>query len=227
MNPLDFVLGLLGLALTVMIFSYLLGDNFLFRVALYLLVGVSSGYAAAVLISKVILPLLVQPLRQTSGVGFFLSLVPLVLSLLLVLIIFPRTVKAGTLPLAFLVGVTAAITIAGVSRGTLAPQLLSTVNRFSPDLLTHAGQPAWAQIVAAVFILLGVIAVLFYFHHHTKDKGGEGTRSGLVEGLSKVGQIFVGITFGMLFVGFYVTALTALIGQLSWLKDFLLSLIRS
>jgi len=183
-------------------------------------VGVSSGYAAAVLITKVILPLLVQPLRQTNGIGFFLSLVPLIMSLLLVLMIFPRTVKAGTLPLAFLVGITAALTIAGVSRGTLAPQLLSVVNRFSPDLLTHAGQPAWAQIIAAFFILLGVIAVLFYFHHHTKEKSGEGTRSNLVEGLSKIGQIFIGITFGMLFVGFYVTALAALIGQISWLKDF-------
>jgi hypothetical protein len=39
MNPMDVVLGVIGIALSVMIFSYLLGDNFFFRVALYVLVG--------------------------------------------------------------------------------------------------------------------------------------------------------------------------------------------
>jgi len=77
----------------------------------------------------------------------------------------------------------------------------------------------------AVFILLGVVAVLFTFHHRTHLKGDTEARSGLVEGLSSVGQVFIGITFGMLFVGFYTTALTALIAQLGTLKDFILSLI--
>jgi len=113
----------------------------------------------------------------------------------------------------------------GGSVGTLTPQLLSVVNRFSPSLLQTGGEPAWGQILEAVFILLGVIAVLFTFHHHTGKRGNTAVRSRLVEGISSVGQVFIGITFGMLFVGFYTTALTALIGQLSTLKDFILSLL--
>jgi hypothetical protein len=139
--------------------------------------------------------------------------------------LFPRTVGAGKLPIAFLVGVMAALTIAGLSRGTLAPQLLSIINRFSPSLVQTGGQPAWGQILEAVFILFGVVAVLFTFHHHTHLKGDTEARSKLVEGISAVGQVFIGITFGMLFVGFYTTALTALIGQLGTLKDFLLRLL--
>jgi len=225
MSALDVVLGLIGFALTLMVFSYLFGDNFFFRAALYLLVGVSSGYIAAVLISKVILPLLIAPVQANNGQFSFLTVLPLLLCLLLILMIFPRTVSAGKLPLAFLVGVMAALTIAGVSRGTLAPQLLSIINRFSPSLVQTSGQPAWGQILEAVFILLGVVAVLFTFHHRTHLKGDTEVRSGLVEGLSSVGQVFIGITFGMLFVGFYTTALTALIAQLGTLKDFILSLI--
>jgi len=225
MNALDVILGLIGFALTLMVFSYLLGDNFFFRAALYLLVGVSSGYIAAVLISKVILPLLIAPIQAAGGQIDLLMFVPLLLCLLLVLMLFPRTGTVGRLPLAFLVGVMAALTIAGVSRGTVAPQLLSIVNRFSPSLIQTGGQPAWGQILEAVFILLGVIAVLFTFHHRTQLKGDIEARSGLVESLSHVGQVFIGITFGMLFVGFYTTALTALIAQLSTLKDFILSLL--
>ena len=225
MSALDVVLGLIGFALTLMVFSYLFGDNFFFRAALYLLVGVSSGYIAAVLISKVILPLLIAPVQANNGQFSFLTVLPLLLCLLLILMIFPRTVSAGKLPLAFLVGVMAALTIAGVSRGTLAPQLLSIINRFSPSLVQTSGQPAWGQILEAVFILFGVVAVLFTFHHHTHLKGDTEARSGLVEGLSSIGQVFIGITFGMLFVGFYTTALTALIAQLGTLKDFILSLI--
>ena len=225
MNALDVIIGLIGFALTLMVFSYLLGDNFFFRAALYLLVGVSSGYIAAVLITKVILPLLIAPIQANNGQFSLLMVVPLLLCLLLVLMLFPRTVSAGKLPLAFLVGVMAAMTIAGVSRGTLAPQLLSIVNRFSPSLVQISGQPAWGQILEAVFILLGVVAVLFTFHHRTHRKDDAEARSGLVEGLSSIGQVIIGITFGMLFVGFYTTALTALIGQLGTLKDFILSLI--
>ena len=225
MNPMDVVLGVIGIALSVMIFSYLLGDNFFFRVALYVLVGVSSGYAAAVLVTKVILPRLIEPLKQSGTDAFWLGLVPLVLCMLLTLILIPRLVKAGTLPLAFLAGAGAAIAIAGISRGTLAPQLLAVVNRFSPELLQNNTGVDWGGIVEALFILLGVVSVLFYFHHRLSRKSAGTQRPLLVEGISSVGQIFLGISLGMLFVGFYSAALTALIARMFWLKEFILALL--
>ena len=225
MNPMDVVLGVIGIALSVMIFSYLLGDNFFFRVALYVLVGVSSGYAAAVLVTKVILPRLIEPLKQSGTDAFWLGLVPLVLCMLLTLILIPRLVKAGTLPLSFLAGAGAAIAIAGISRGTLAPQLLAVVNRFSPELLQKNSGVDWGGIVEALFILFGVVSVLFYFHHRLSRKSAGTQRPLLVEGVSSVGQIFLGISLGMLFVGFYSAALTALIARMFWLKEFILALL--
>ncbi len=227
MSALDLVLGIVGIVLTVMVFSYLLGDNFFFRVALYILIGVASGYAASVLIFKVIIPLLVVPLTQAGTPAFFLSLVPLILSLLLIFMLIPRASRAGTVPMAFLMGSLAAIAIVGISRGTLAPQLLSTVNRFSPELLQQGAQTDWAKLIEALAMLLGVIAVLFFFHHRTVGKASEGNRGAFVDGLSSVGQIFIGITFGMLFVGFYSTALVALIARVTWIRDFLTALFTS
>ncbi|MGV8049867.1 MAG: hypothetical protein AB2L21_05890 [Anaerolineaceae bacterium] len=227
MTSLDILLGIVGIVLTVMIFSYLLGDNFFFRIALYILIGVSIGYTAAVLIIRVIIPYLVKPLQGASTPVFLISLVPLVLCVLLMFMIIPRTAQAGRLPMAFLVGMLAALAIAGISRGTLAPQLLSIVNRFSPALLQQGDQADWAKIVEAVTMVLGVIAVLFFFHHRTSKNAADGSRGGFVEGLSGVGQVFIGITFGMLFVGFYSTALVALISRLTSIQDFLVRLFTS
>ena len=48
----EVISAVVGFFLTVMIFSYLIGDNPLFRIAVYLFVGVASGYAAAVIVRK-------------------------------------------------------------------------------------------------------------------------------------------------------------------------------
>jgi len=52
----EIISALLGLILTLMIFSYLIGDNPLFRIAIYLFIGVSSGYAATVVWHYVLVP---------------------------------------------------------------------------------------------------------------------------------------------------------------------------
>ncbi len=219
----DLALGLVGVALTIMIFSYILGDNLFFRVGLYVLIGVAAGFSAAVVITKVIIPLLYVPLRTPGTPAFYWALVPLVLCALLALMLSPRLSQAGKIPLAFLSGVLAALALFGVSRGTLAPQLLATIGRFSPALLMQASQINWAGVIEGVLILLGVIATLFFFHHRQQVKQVGG--GSLLDGMSSVGQIFMGITFGALFIGLYMTALVALISQLNWVKDFITSLL--
>ena len=47
--------------ITVLVLSYLFGDNPLFRAAVYIFVGVSAGYVAAVAWNQVILPQVIQP----------------------------------------------------------------------------------------------------------------------------------------------------------------------
>ena len=220
MTGLDLVLGLLGFLLTLAVFSYLLGDNLFFRTALYLLAGVSSGYAAALILTKVILPYLILPLGKPGTATFYLSLAPLLLSVVLLAILIPRRQQWAKLPLAFLVGVVAAVALSGVLRGTLAPQLLAALQPFDQTALIGDGTNAWLRLLEALLGLLGLISVLFVFHHYQRSRNGVLTRSNLIEGVSTIGQVFLGITFAALFVGIYATALIALISRLSWLRDF-------
>jgi len=215
MSPSELFTLIIGVALTVMVFSYILGDRLFFGIATHILIGVSAGFLALVVIQKIILPYLVKPLANVTDPGFLLALVPLALSILLVLMLFRRGTQAGAIPLAFLGGVLAALAIIGVTRGTLAPQILSMIGRFEPGKLMHEAQPQWSAIVEALMILLGVISVLFAFHHRGQSKAGEVVRPIFLQGIGSIGQIFIGITFGALFVGLFSTALIALISSLS------------
>ncbi len=215
MSPSELFTLIIGVALTVMVFSYILGDRLFFGIATHILIGVSAGFLALVVIQKIILPYLVKPLANVTDPGFLLALVPLALSILLVLMLFRRGTQAGAIPLAFLGGVLAALAIIGVTRGTLAPQILSMIGRFEPGKLMHEAQPQWSAIVEALMILLGVISVLFAFHHRGQAKAGEVVRPIFLQGIGSIGQIFIGITFGALFVGLFSTALIALISSLS------------
>ena len=215
MSPSELFTLIIGVALTVMVFSYILGDRLFFGIATHILIGVSAGFLALVVIQKIILPYLVKPLANVTDPGFLLALVPLVLSILLVLMLFRRGTQAGAIPLAFLGGVLAALAIIGVTRGTLAPQILSMIGRFEPGKLMHEAQPQWSAIVEALMILLGVVSVLFAFHHRGQSKAGEVVRPIFLQGIGSIGQIFIGITFGALFVGLFSTALIALISSLS------------
>lgn len=221
MSPSELITLIIGIALTVMVFSYILGDRLFFGIATHILIGVSAGFLALVAIQKIILPYLIMPLTYETGTDFFLVLVPLALSILLVLMLFRRGTQAGSIPLAFLGGALAALAIIGVTRGTLAPQILSTIGRFAPEQLMHETEPQWSAILEALMILLGVIAVLFVFHHRGQSKAGDVVRPVFLEGIGSIGQIFIGITFGALFVGLFSSALIALISSLSEIIDFI------
>ena len=220
MSPSELFTLIIGVALTVMVLSYILGDRLFFGIATHILIGVSAGFLALVVIQKVILPYLIMPLADPASPGFLLTLVPLALSILLVLMIFRRGTQAGAIPLAFLGGVLAALAIIGVTRGTLAPQILSMLGRFEPGQLMHEAQPQWAAIIEALMVLLGVISVLFVFHHRGQPKAGKVLRPVFLEGIGSIGQIFIGITFGALFVGIFSSALIALISSLSEIIKF-------
>ena len=90
---LDFIGTIVAALLTIMVLSYLLGDNPLFRVATHIFVGVAAGYAGAVAWDSVIRPNLVSPIA-TNGFESLLDLgliIPLILVVLLLLKLSPAT----------------------------------------------------------------------------------------------------------------------------------------
>src|SRR5688572_29967198 len=111
--------GLAGLVFTLLIFSYVIGDNFLFRLALYVFTGVSAGYIAAVswLQMFLLLPKLIFPVLTGSPQDAILLIFPLAGILTILLKISPRLSALGRFAMAFIVGVGAAVTIVGALRG--------------------------------------------------------------------------------------------------------------
>jgi len=212
--------------ITILILSYLFGDNPLFRAAVYIFVGVSAGYVAAVAWNQVILPLLIQPI--VSGAAFSdawqatLLLFPLLGSALLLTKVSPRLSGFGQLPMAFLVGVGAAVTIGGAVLGTLLPQINATFGGFDVELAVLQGINPAFMIINGALILLGVVGTLAYFHFGARQKAdGSVKRNLLIEMLTWTGRIYIAITFGVLFAGVYMAALTALIERMDSLRTFI------
>jgi hypothetical protein len=227
---LDLFTGAIGFLFTVLVLSYVIGDNPLFRMVVYIFVGVSSGYIAAVAVWLVILPRLVFPLMSaiTSGEIFNLAVaLPLGLVSLgaLMLLIFPHQTGLGRIVLAFLVGVGAAVTLAGALGGTLIPQVQGTINAFDMDAASARNIGFLEAIINGAIILVGTVLTLAYFHFGARQKpDGSMRRFGLIEALAWGGRIFIGIALGAVFAGVYAAALTALIERLSFLIDFILTL---
>ncbi len=211
--PADFISALVGLVLTLLIFSYLLGDSPLFKLAIYLFVGVSSGYAAAVVWHQVLVQSLFQPLLSGPVTAQdLLLLIPLVLSVLLLMKISPHLSRLGTVSVAFLVGVGAAVAIGGAVLGTILPQIGAGIAPFA--LHTAAGEGYhWAErLSTGIVAIIGTISTLVYFHFGAKAGPGGGVqRSRLVEWIAWLGRIFIAISLGVLFAGVFAAALTAMI----------------
>lgn len=227
---LEIVVAIISFALTIMVFSYLFGDNFFFKFAMYLLIGISSGYTMAFLLQKVIIPFLVSPLIYGQGNERFLLLVPTFLILLLLLTLFPKLTKAGSLSLAFLVGLISALTIGGVTVGTLIPQLLSTINLFDLTGAQALKQVNWISWVDAIIMLVGIITTLLFFKQVKVKRNRDDKVNIFIDNSFKsnvIGQLFIGITFGALFAGVYSSALMALISRISSIQNLILTLFGS
>lgn len=210
----DLIWTLVAFLLTIFIFSYLFGDNFLFRLASYLFVGVSAGYVFVLVIFQVIIPRLVMPLQSFNLMEMLVFIIPpLVGGALLLTKISPRMASLGTLPMAYLVGVGAAVAVGGAVFGTLLGQVGGTAKT-----ITVAG-------VEGFIVLVGTICTLAYFQFSGSARPGQTMlRQPLVEGLATAGQVFIGITLGALFAGVYAAALTALMERLAFLFTTLANL---
>jgi hypothetical protein len=229
--PPDLITAGISFIITVLILSYLIGDNPLFRAAVYVFVGVAAGYVAAVAVNEIILPLLLQPIF--SGAVFANPVlaaslaVPLLGSVLLLFKVSPRLSHLGQLPMAYLVGVGAAVTIGGAVLGTLLPQISATFENFDIELAVARNNEPALILAQGISILVGVIGTLAYFHFGASQKeDGSVRRNIVINILSWVGRGYIAITFGVLFAGVYMAALTALIERMDSLRSFFVQLMQ-
>ncbi len=214
MNLADWIGAFLGFVLTLLVFSYLIGDNPLFRITLHMFIGVSAGFAAVIAIYNVILPRLIDPLFMSDRGEQVLALFPLILAGLLFSKISPRFAFIGNLPMAYLVGVSAAAAIGGAVTGTLIPQVIASMNLFDVQTSQAFDANVGLRLLNGIIILIGTLATLAYFQFGKFSEASQRAQiQTWIEGLGQIGQVFIAITFGFLFAGIFSAALTALIGR--------------
>lgn len=220
---LELITGLLSFIITLMILSYLIGDNPLFRIAIYLFTGVSAGYVAAVAWWQVLWPKLVIPLRSGNAMDRALAIIPLLGVGLILMKVLPRLSKAGSPAMAYLAGVGAAVAIGGGLTGTLFPQMAATINAFDLNRVSSGDVFGYMSLLRdGGIILVGVITSLAYFHFGARTRpDGSVRRFVFIELLAWIGQIFIGITLGVIFAGIYSAALTMFIERISSLLQFI------
>ena len=134
----------IAIILTLFVFSYLLGDNVLYRLAEHLFVGTAVGYAAVVAFHSVIAPKLISPLTGALTDGDWNRVLLLAISLAFGLFLLTKPSKRlswlGNFSVALLLGVGAALAIGGALLGTLIPQVDATAevmrytDRYGPGL---------------------------------------------------------------------------------------------
>ncbi len=186
--------------LTLMVYSYLIGDNPLYRLAQNIFVGVSVGYITLVVIYNVIMPFVGRTLQDRLWLDRVLPLLALLLGLLLWFkVARPRNVFSNAV-LAIIVTTAAALGLGGTLVGTLLPQMQATMLPLSGDLYT---------IVGNIVIIGGVIVSLGYFYFTAKP---DGTRTATAGYVATAGRWFMMVAFGTLF-GFAVTSFFALLAD--------------
>jgi hypothetical protein len=221
----DIITGSLSFLFTLLILSYVVGDNPAFRAAVHAFVGVSTGYIAIAVFRLVILDKMVLPfISGGMGERIFLAF-PLVLSLLLLGKMFAGTEWVGRPVVAFLVGVGAAAAIGGAVLGTIFPQILATAGMFdirSSETVFGLG----TNLVTGLVALVGTIATLVYFQFTIRGKNASPGKRGRFMGFfALLGQVFIVITLGAIFAGVLAASLTAFVDRVLSVINFIVDLI--
>src|SRR5512133_761653 len=209
--PIDLITGSLSFLFTLLILSYVVGDNPAFRTAVHAFVGVSTGYIAISVFRLVILDKLFMPLvNGTINERIFLAF-PLILGLFLMGKILSGTEWIGRPVVAFLVGVGTAAAIGGAILGTIFPQVLATGGMFS----LRPGGNLVLNLATGVFRLVGTITTLAYFQFTVIGKNTSTGKRGWFTGfLALLGQVFIVIALGAIFAGVLAASLTAFVDRM-------------
>lgn len=196
----------IGFILTLMVFSYLLGDNFLYRLAIYVFVGLAAGFITILTVESVLLPWVRATLLSGEMNGQVAGAVPLVLGLLLLLKASARFNRLGNLGLAFVVGIGTAVALVGAISGTLLPLANATSGSVATDALN------------GFILVVGVISTLIYFQYQARRDGAGATRRGLViRAVGAVGQGFIVVTLGALYGGAILSGLVIFSERIAYL----------
>ncbi|MBI3538023.1 MAG: hypothetical protein HY070_10760 [Chloroflexi bacterium] len=208
-----------GAILTLLVFSYLLGDSPLFRIAQAIFVGVAVGYAVNVALYLILLPRLIYPLIDSPQQNWHLF-VPLALGILLFAKLRAAWSPLGNISIAFLFGVGGALAIGGALSGAFVPQLNATILSLSPAQNLNSVISNWLLVIGTIGALLS-----FRFLAQPQRPLARAFET-LARGWGGLGRWFILIAFGAIFADTAVARVSVLIDRVYYLLHDWLQIVR-
>lgn len=213
-------------ALTLMVFSYVLGDlplvRHLYRLAVYIFVGMAAAFTIIVTWEGVILPYLQDIQNPTThwtllggAADIAIFSAALLFGLLLLLKPIARLAWLTNSVFAVVIAVSAATAVIGALTGTLLP-LLHATTAVPPQVTEDP-----AALLNTFVIFLGTVTALFYFQYQAKADGDAETKPPLFSrALRFVGKVFVVTALGAVYAAALLTSLTILTERMGFLLGF-------
>jgi hypothetical protein len=208
---------LFAFILTIMVFSYIIGDNPFYRAAVHAFLGVAAGYMTVITLQGVIYPRLFSVYAAaTSGdvVGALLLAVPFILSIFILLRVSGSLAPIGNIVIALMVGVGAALAIGGAIMGTIIPQVqASWSDAANPDVAD--------RLLVWVPSVLGTTLVLLYFLYVGRNNAaGHGERPRILLPVNIAGESFLTVALAALYVGTLAATFTLLVERVGFMYLF-------
>jgi hypothetical protein len=214
---------ILAAGLTLVMYSFLYRDNPLFKIAENLYVGVTLGYAVVLTWRQALRPDVYEPLFNAPtwsafGDAALHRTVPIILGILLITRLSRKYGWLSRYSYALIIGWGAGVGIPLTTHSFILQQLNASVAPFqdaAQGAAPAAFSGAWLLHVAlpvfgAVFVLVGTVAVLFYFFFSVEHKRAGGA-------ISKIGIWFLMVSFGASFGYTVMGRVSLLIGRVQFL----------
>jgi len=218
---------ILAAGLTLTMYSFLHRDNPLFKIAENLYVGVALGYSVVMTWREALKPLVYEPLFQapTSGAlqdALLHRSIPIIIGFMLLTRLSRKHSWISRYAYALMIGWGAGVAIPFVVNSYILKQLYAATAPLqaaagSQGTAAPAFSQAWlisaaAPILGALVVMVGTVAVLFYFFFSVKHKRIGGA-------ISQVGIWFLMVSFGASFGYTVMGRLSLLIGRVQFLLD--------
>lgn len=178
---------------TLAIYSFLYRDNPIYKLAEHILVGVSLGYFVGLYWYTTLIPKLWVPLTEERDL---IVLLPLAMGLLMVTRFWSRWSWLSRIPMAFVIGAGAGVSIPTAVDARIFRQIEATMVPLTSP--------------AAVILVVGVGATLVYFLFTQRHEGALGK-------VATLGTWFLMVGFGATFGYTAMARISLLIGRMQFL----------
>ena len=208
--------------LTLAIFSFLWGDNPLYKLAESIFIGVSAAYWMVLQFWSVVVPNLLGRIFPIMVQGWampglendhtnYIYVIPLVLAVMLLWRLAPAGQWISRWPLALFIGVFAGMRMIQFIQADFLNQIRNGIL----PLFVRAGEnaPAWQAYSTSIWNIIsvgGVLACLTYFFFSIEHKGAVGR-------VARLGTWILMITFGAMFAFTVMGRIALLTGRLEFL----------